>query len=140
MDKRMIEEMAKVVQRNMCGDRPCEECNYHGFKTKILPRYCEVYLIAEKLYNAGYRKVCEPAIKNGEVIGFVNGADYVPKNLFLFGISNTRKETAGKFAERVKMAFYCHFDELIPSIMADKIDEIAKEITEGKANASKTKF
>ena len=57
-----IEEMAKVVQRDMCGDRPCEECNYHGFKTKILPRYCEVYLIAEKLYNAGYRKIPENAV------------------------------------------------------------------------------
>lgn len=45
-----------------------------------------------------------------------------------------------KFAERVKMAFYYEFDELIPSIMADKIDEICKEITEGKTNASKTKF
>ena len=44
----------------------------------------------------------------------------------------TRKETAEKFAERVKMVFYYEFDELIPSIMADKIDEIAKEITEGE--------
>ena len=56
-----IEEMAKVVQRDMCGDRPCEECNYHG-KMKILPRYCGVYLIAEKLYNAGYRKIPENAV------------------------------------------------------------------------------
>ncbi len=60
--QKQIEEMAKAVQRNMCGDRPCEECNYHGFKTKILPRYCEVYLIAEKLYNAGYRKIPENAV------------------------------------------------------------------------------
>lgn len=43
-----------------------------------------------------------------------------------------RKETAEKFAERVKMAFYYEFDELIPSIMASKIDEICKEITEDK--------
>lgn len=43
-----------------------------------------------------------------------------------------RRTTAEKFAERVKMAFYYKFDELIPSIMADKIDEIAKEITEGE--------
>jgi hypothetical protein len=42
------------------------------------------------------------------------------------------KDTAEKFAERVKMAFYYEFDESIPSIMADKIDEIAKEITGGK--------
>lgn len=31
-------------------------------------------------------------------------------------------------AERIKMEFYHEFDELIPSIMADKIDEIVKEI------------
>lgn len=48
------------------------------------------------------------------------------------GYKQGSKETAEKFAERVKMAFYYEFDELIPSIMADKIDEIAEEITEGK--------
>ena len=31
-------------------------------------------------------------------------------------------------AERIKMAFYYEFEELIPSIMADKIDEIVKEV------------
>lgn len=31
-------------------------------------------------------------------------------------------------AERIKMAFYYEFDELIPSTMADKIDEIVKEV------------
>lgn len=36
------------------------------------------------------------------------------------------------------MAFYYEFDELIPSIMADKIDEIAKEFTGGK-NDEETK-
>ena len=33
-----------------------------------------------------------------------------------------------EFAERVKMAFYYEFDELIPSIMADKIDELIEEV------------
>lgn len=33
-----------------------------------------------------------------------------------------------EFAERVKMSFYYEFDELIPSIMADKIDELVKEV------------
>lgn len=33
-----------------------------------------------------------------------------------------------EFAESVKMAFYHEFEELIPSIMADKIDGIVKEI------------
>lgn len=38
-----------------------------------------------------------------------------------------RKQAVKEFAERVKMAFYYEFDELIPSIMADRIDEIVKE-------------
>nr|DAL86623.1 MAG TPA: hypothetical protein [Caudoviricetes sp.] len=33
-----------------------------------------------------------------------------------------------EFAENVKMAFYYEFDELIPSRMADKIDELVKEM------------
>ena len=39
-----------------------------------------------------------------------------------------RKQAVKEFAEQVKMAFYYEFDELIPSIMADKIDEIVKEV------------
>ena len=38
-----------------------------------------------------------------------------------------RKQAVQEFAERVKMAFYYEFDELIPSIMADRIDELVKE-------------
>lgn len=37
------------------------------------------------------------------------------------------KEKLTKFAERIKMEFYYQFDELIPSIMANKIDETLKE-------------
>lgn len=33
-----------------------------------------------------------------------------------------------EFAESVKMAFYQEFEELIPSIMADKIDELVKKV------------
>ncbi len=39
-----------------------------------------------------------------------------------------RKQAVKKFAESVKMAFYYEFDELIPSIMADKIDELIEEV------------
>ena len=38
------------------------------------------------------------------------------------------KQAVKEFAERVKMAFYYEFDELIPSTMADKIDGIVKEV------------
>ena len=33
-----------------------------------------------------------------------------------------------EFAESVKMAFYYEFDELIPSTMAEKIEEMVKEV------------
>lgn len=42
--------------------------------------------------------------------------------------AEVRKQAVKDFAERVKMAFYYEFDELIPSIMADRIDELAKEV------------
>lgn len=38
------------------------------------------------------------------------------------------KKAVEDVAERIKMAFYYKFDELIPSTMADKIDEIVKEV------------
>lgn len=90
--------------------------------------------IAEQLYNAGYRKIPEGAVvltreEYEKHKGFSREeVDEISET----AIKNSRKETAEKFASRVKMAFYYEFDELIPSIMADKIDEICKEITEGK--------
>ena len=42
-------------------------------------------------------------------------------------VAEARKQAVKEFAERVKMAFYYEFDELIPSIMADKIDELVEE-------------
>ena len=38
-----------------------------------------------------------------------------------------KAEARKEFAERVKLEFYYEFDELIPSIMADRIDNLLKE-------------
>ena len=43
-------------------------------------------------------------------------------------IQKEKKELAEKLAERIKTEFYIQFDEIIPSIMADRIDEIVKEV------------
>lgn len=43
-------------------------------------------------------------------------------------IQKEKKELAEKLAERIKNEFYIEFDEIIPSIMADRIDEIVKEV------------
>ena len=42
-----------------------------------------------------------------------------------------KAEAIKEFAERVKMAFYYKFEELIPSIMDDKIDNLVKEMVGG---------
>ncbi len=62
----------------------------------------------------------EDKIERGELVE-------VPKGSVVL-TPEERKQAVKEFAERVKMAFYYEFDELIPSIMADKIDELVKEI------------
>lgn len=86
---------------------------------------CRFLVIAEHLHELGVRK--NPRNSKNTVLTNNDIAE-----LLSIVARDTRKETAEKFAERVKMAFYYEFDELIPSIMADKIDKICKEITEGK--------
>ena len=49
------------------------------------------------------------------------------KDLQAEGYGNVRAAVED-VTERIKMAFYYEFDELIPSIMADKIDELVKEV------------
>ena len=52
---------------------------------------------------------------------------YLAKELVSKGYGDVRAAVK-EFAESIKMAFYYEFDELIPSIMADKIDELVKEV------------
>ena len=73
------------------------------------------------------KKSSEEAIKS-----FQEGAERFNKSLVESVterlINEITKDAIKVFAERVKMAFYYEFDELIPSIMADKIDELVKEM------------
>lgn len=39
-----------------------------------------------------------------------------------------------ELAEKIKLEFYYEFDEIIPSIMADKIDEVVDEMLKGGAD------
>lgn len=61
----------------------------------------------------------EDKIERGELVEVPKGAVVLTPE--------ERKQAVKEFAERVKMAFYYEFDELIPSIMADKIDALVKE-------------
>lgn len=127
----MMDEMKKYdLMHVMCDGYPCG---------RICDQYCGMYDYADKAINNGYRKVCEPVIKNGEVIGFVNGADYVPKNLFLFGLSNTRKSTVEKINHKIHQLFnrdikdstvYSQEEKDLFKEFIDEIDAICKQTLE----------
>ena len=117
----------------------------------------ELETLAETLYNAGYRKIPEGAVvltANEQVdrwidllvefdeMGFepttlppkeMSAEEYAAfwKDRVVKFFVNARKETAEKFAERLKKAVAC-----IPWCetrhVYEAIDEIAKEITEGE--------
>lgn len=62
--------------------------------------------------------------------------DTVKEMNAMCNIDEQRKQVVREFAERVKNAFYAEFDEIIPSIMANKIDELLalKKLKELKRN------
>lgn len=72
------------------------------------------------------KEVCEVSIEalekndelKAEIEALIAGQETLQKYV---------SEVLPKFAERIKLEFYREFDELIPSIMADKIDECLKE-------------
>lgn len=94
------QEEIKKMAITMCGFYNKGKCAFPEYEScdKFNSQECSYKEDAEELYYAGYRKA-----------------------------DDVRKETAKDFAEKVKMAFYYEFDEIIPSIMADKIDELLKE-------------
>ena len=149
MDKqKQIEEMGRMIRVALeYGD--FSHLNIHD-KARFLNGRNYI-ATAENLYNAGYRKIPENAVVIPKEISCYDNIEKAVKTFNLDGNkvdftqeqimaltqifsfkerreNEIRKETAEKFAKRVKIAFYYEFDELIPSIMADKIDEICEEI------------
>ena len=104
--KQQIEEMARVACEHFDCDmvgQPCTKCRTYD-------KHCYTIHQAEILYNAGYRKIDE------------NCAVITKDELKQYKVQAVKE-----FAEKVKMAFFYEFDEIIPSIMSDKIDELLKE-------------
>ena len=70
----------------------------------------------------------EDRIERGELVSTVQDEQSEQEiAFFVKHNAEVRKQAVKEFAERVKTAFYYEFDELIPSIMADKIDELIEE-------------
>ena len=131
--QKQIEEMAKDLQEAWTAWSLSKDLkNPYAFVAEILAKKWQPKT------PEGAVVLTRRAYDGKEIIVEMSGGHKLRLTVGKFGEmckileEHTRKETAEKFAERVKMAFYYEFDELIPSIMADKIDEIAKEITEGE--------
>lgn len=88
-------------------------------------RVCEkLYYVSRKLYDTGKDVV--------DLYSSILYSKDTPLDKIISLVLNARAEAIKEFAEQVKMVFYHEFDELIPSIMADKIDNLVKEMTENK--------
>ena len=131
LKQKQIEEMAKIVLEKAFENY--ETSGSVEIDTEVRRNFYYAFLAyGEELYDRGVRKIPEGAV-------VLTREEYQTANywreraqMWKKSAHDIRKETAEKFAERVKMAFYYEFDELIPSIMADKIDEICKEITDNE--------
>ena len=97
-----IEEIAKVIPEKIKD--PLDNSRYIVFGKSLKREIARIY------YDAGYRKIdddCAVITKDE--------------------LKQYKAQAVKEFAEKVKMAFLYEFDEIIPSIMLDKIDELLKE-------------
>lgn len=110
-----MKDYKRLTERD---DSLCIDCADIGFCRKTCIR------------QARYERLqfLENEIESGELISTVQ-SEQGEQEIAYFVKHNAavRKQAVIEFAERVKMAFYYEFDELIPSIMADKIDALVKE-------------
>lgn len=177
--QKQIEEMANIVCKMAMKPKTCAECAGRKGGCFSIPHM-------EQLYNAGYRKIPENAVvltgteteeRLEDLLIEFDEMSFFPATLMpnpeecarewkgklIYAIGQLRKETAEKFAERLK-------EELIEWLADNEdlngkidfgvanidvigvetlegeviseglIDKVCKELTEGKANASKAKF
>lgn len=128
MDKQMIEKMGRMIRVALeYGD--FSHLNIHDKDRFLTGR--NYIATAEKLYNAGYRKIPENAVVlTREEYGSLVTRPSLNTAIDVFEV---RKETAEKFAERVKLKVkeldLGGWIEVATGSMYKIVDEIAKEIT-----------
>lgn len=160
MDKqKQIEEIAKEIARilfehcllNIGGS--CEDCEWNGKETKEYD--CQSLLVAKKLLEKYQHKIPEGAVVIPKEISFYdnveerirtfkldgNKVDFTDEQIMaltqIFQFKEKqekeiRKETAEKFAERLLEEAFADFSDDDYDRLCILVDEIAKEIKEGK--------
>lgn len=176
MDKQMIEEMASIICKETSNKGLCKKCDFKKHRQFDFIYQCSKFDNAEALYNAGYRKIPEGAVvltgteteeRLEDLLIEFDEMSFYPatlmpnaeecarewKSKLIYAIGQLRKETAEKFAERLKDKYDAIGKELqksyddvfgsdlpewsVPDVVysygyIDKIDEICKELTGGK--------
>ena len=159
MDKqKQIEEMAKEIAKTLFDDcllnngGHCEDCECNREETKEYD--CQSYLVAKKILEKYQPKIPEGAVvltreeyDGKSIIVEMSGGHKLKLSVGKFGKmskileEHTRKETAEKFAERLKALVAdrnCNEDyewedvQVDGQIFIECVDEICKEFTEGK--------
>ena len=124
MDKQ-IEEMAKLACSVFDGD--CCNCSFRFY----MP--CPPKSSAERLYNAGYRKIPDGAV-------VLTGEEYERWQGQTLNIKKIRKETAQAFAERLTakaFEYEYYLGHFMKIVGIKTINEILKELT-GEGNEDKS--
>ena len=150
MDKQKErEEIARIIAFELCPNRSIHKKwgeEAQCYSDNNFAECKEIKNVVDKLYNAGYRKIPENAVVlTREELEQIKGFSREEVDEIIeTAIKNSRKETAEKFAKRMKARFdksreYYFIDTgtawgegQIGGLINDKIDEICKEITEGK--------
>lgn len=142
MKSEKVKEIKKALEDNITDHFPYID----GHKCKLLPYATILTLINElesenerlleqrnKTYNIWAKdteklkdRIAELENENKDYYDRLNNLQTYINNHEEVWKHNTEIKLK-QFAERVKMEFSYEFDELIPSIMADKIDKILKE-------------
>ena len=145
--KKQIEEMARIIAFDLCPNRRIH-ANYgeeaQCYSDTNFAECTKIKNVVDKLYNAGYRKITENAVVltreeqqkyaaykiiEPQIRGCLDRERELEKRL-----ENSRKETAEKFAERLKAK--CEYNRkeyrCSATVGVSDIDEICKEFTEGK--------
>lgn len=118
---RLLDLMIEFDEMGFAPTTACE--NAEGFAVKWKEQVVNEIGRLETKINTLWHEARENA---AEAVMQKNRADLLKeKNT---NLQEGLKKAVEDVAERIKMAFYYEFDELIPSTMADKIDEIVEEV------------
>ena len=120
--KQMIEEMEIDIIKSLSVE-------YIYAKSEVIKKLSDISVFACSLIAKGYRKIPENAVVlTREEYQMLNYFNHRGEEL----LKQERKETAEKFAERLKakQAPLDEYDEISIGCLFADIDEILKEITE----------